>query len=170
MASLVVAATPVDYRGVPNSYSDLYAPYLPFDPDETLTVVERGRLVRGVLDKKAVGAKASGGLFHLVGREYGPQRAIDAIFALQQVALQFLLRRGFSVGTADLVPTAAARDAFAILRSSVTLRGPDTFARSASTAKGTARQNEGCTRKPRDAEKRRARTSLSGSSRSTCMH
>jgi hypothetical protein len=63
----------------------------------------------------------------------------------------------------------AARDAFAILRSSVTLRGPDTFARSASTAKGTARQNEGCTRKPRDAEKRRARTSLSGSSRSTCM-
>ena len=121
LASLVFAATPVDYRGAPSSYSDVYAPYLTFDPDETLTVVERGRLVRGVLDKKSVGAKASGGLFHLVGREYGPQRAIDAIFALQQVALQFLLRRGFSVGTADLVPTPAARDAFRRLMAGVVL-------------------------------------------------
>lgn len=121
VATLLLAATPVNYRRPPSSYSDVYAPYVAYDPSETLTVVEQGRLVRGVLDKRAIGAKASGGLFHLISREYGPQRALDAIFALQQVALQFLLYRGFTVGTADLLPSPEALEQIRALVSSVEL-------------------------------------------------
>lgn len=109
IASALLARTPVDFRRAPTSYSDVYAPYLAYDPDETLTVVEQGRLVRGVLDKAAIGAGATGGLFHLIGREYGAQAALDAIYAFQQVSLQFLMWRGFTVGAADLLPNAEAR-------------------------------------------------------------
>ena len=121
IASLLFEQTPVNYSKPPSSYSDVYAPYIAYDKSETLTVVEQGRLVRGVLDKRSVGAKASGGLFHLISREYGPQRALDTIFALQQISLQFLLFRGFTVGTADLLPTPEALEQIRALVSSVGL-------------------------------------------------
>jgi DNA-directed RNA polymerase beta' subunit len=108
IVSLLFAATPVNYSRVPSSYSDVYAPYIPYDRSETLTVMEQGRLVRGVLDKRSIGAKAAGGLFHLISRSYGPKRALDQIYALQQVSLQFLLSQGFTVGPADLLPSPEA--------------------------------------------------------------
>lgn len=121
IVSLLFAGTPVNYSRVPSSYSDVYAPILLYDPSETLTVMEQGRLVKGVLDKRSVGAKASGGLFHLVSREYGPQRALNMIFALQQIALQFLLYRGFTVATADLLPGKEALEQIRALVSRVLL-------------------------------------------------
>lgn len=104
VVSLLLKQTPVNYRRVPSSYSDVYAPYINFPRSDTLTVVERGELIRGVLDKRAIGAGSTGGIFHLISREFGPQRALDTIFSLQQLSLQFLLYKGFSIGTADLLP------------------------------------------------------------------
>lgn len=121
IVSLLFRATPVNYRREPSSYSDLYAPYLAYDPEETLTVMEHGRLTRGVLDKRSVAAKATGGLFHLVSREFGQQKALDMIYAVQQVSLQFLLFRGFTVGTADLVPSREALEKIRELVSAVVL-------------------------------------------------
>ncbi len=118
---MLFRATPVNYRREPSSYSDLYAPFIAYNPEETLTVMEQGRLVRGVLDKKSIGAKATGGLFHLVSREYGQQRALDMIYAVQQVSLQFLLYRGFTVGTADLIPSRQALEKIRELVSAVVL-------------------------------------------------
>jgi len=121
VASLLFELTPVNYSKPPSSYSDVYAPYIVYDKSETLTVVEQGRLVRGVLDKRSIGAKSEGGLFHLISREFGPQRALDMIFALQQISLQFLLFRGFTVGPADLLPTPEALEQIRALVSSVGL-------------------------------------------------
>jgi DNA-directed RNA polymerase II subunit RPB1 len=108
VASMLFASTPVNYSRAPSSYSDVYAPYRAYDPSETLTVMERGVLTRGVLDKASVGASTGGTIYHRISREYGPSRALDLIFATQQVALAFLLRSGFTVGTADLLPGEAA--------------------------------------------------------------
>jgi DNA-directed RNA polymerase II subunit RPB1 len=108
LVSVLFADTPVSYSRAPSSFSAVYAPYKSYDPSETLTVMERGVLTRGVLDKAAVGAKTSGSLYHLVSREYGPARALELIYTTQQVALAFLLRRGFTVGTADLLPSVAS--------------------------------------------------------------
>jgi DNA-directed RNA polymerase beta' subunit len=107
--SLALAAAPVNYSRRPTSFNEVYAPFLEYPPGETLTVVERGRLTQGVLDGKAIGAKSAGGLFHLIGLEHGSRRAFDMIFAVQQVALQFLAFRGFTVGAADLLPGPEAR-------------------------------------------------------------
>ena len=103
VASLLLAETPVNFRRAPTSFNPVLAPFIAYDPSETLTVIERGRVLRGVLDGAAV-KSVEGGVYHRVAREFGPQRALDAMFEGQQVALQFLLREGFSVGTADLVP------------------------------------------------------------------
>lgn len=121
IVSLLFEQTPINYSKQPSSYSDVYAPYIAYDNSETYTIVEQGRLVQGVLDKRSIGANASGGLFHLISREYGSQRALDMIFALQQIALQFLLFRGFTVGTADLLPPAEALEQIRALISSVGL-------------------------------------------------
>ncbi|XP_065668226.1 uncharacterized protein LOC136088443 [Hydra vulgaris] len=121
IVSMLFNQTPINYNRQPSSYSDVYAPFIAYDKSKTLTVIEHGQLVRGVLDKKAIGANASGGVFHLISREYGSQRALDMIFALQQVALQFLLYRGFTVGTADLLPTSEAFEQIYSLVSSVCL-------------------------------------------------
>jgi len=121
VASLLLVNAPVDYSRAPSSYSDVYAPFIAFDPTEMLTVVERGRLVSGVLDKRSIGAKANGGLFHLISREYGSQKALDMIFALQQMSLRFLMLRGFTVGVADLLAPPAALEQIRAVVSSVVL-------------------------------------------------
>jgi len=121
IASLLFTQTPVNYSRAPSSYSDVYAPYIQYDPEEVYTVIEQGILTRGVLDKKAIGAKSGGGVFHLISREYGSQRALDMIYALQQIALQFLLYSGFTVGTADLLPSPTALEQIRALVSSVVL-------------------------------------------------
>lgn len=121
IASLLFSQTPINYSRAPSSYSAVYSPYINYDPDEIHTVMEQGKLITGVLDKKSIGAKASGGLPHLISREYGPQKALDMVFALQQIALQFLQWRGFTVGTADLLPTSAAIEQIHAVASSTKL-------------------------------------------------
>lgn len=108
IVSLLFAATPFYYSRPPSSYSEIYAPHIPFDPSETHTLVVGGQMKSGVLDKRSIAAKATGGFFHLISREYGSQRALDMIFALQQIALQFLMWQGFTCGTGDLLPDPAA--------------------------------------------------------------
>lgn len=112
---------PINYSRPPSFFTEVYSPYVNYDPDEIHVEIEEGRLLRGVLDKKAVGAKAAGGLFHLVARSFGEQRALDLIFALQQLAVDFLDLEGFTVGTCDLVVTPEARTEIRKLVSGVLL-------------------------------------------------
>ena len=121
IVSMLLSEMPVNYSRAPTSYSDVYAPYISYDKDEIFTVIEQGKLIKGVLDKKAIGAKSSGGIFHLISREYGPQQSLNMIYALQQVSLQFLLWQGFTVGTADLIPKKDALEQIHALISSVIL-------------------------------------------------
>jgi DNA-directed RNA polymerase beta' subunit len=101
--SRLFARTPVNYDRPPLWFNETLAPYVDYDPREVRTVVTRGELVSGVLDKKSVGEGAAGGLFHLISREFGPRSALDAIYALQQMAIAFVANRGFTVGTGDMV-------------------------------------------------------------------
>ena len=110
IVSLLFKSTPINYRRAPSSYSDVYAPYIHYDPTDVMTVMEHGKLLSGVLDKRAIGAKSTGGLFHLIGREFGSQKALEMIHSMQQISLQYLLYSGFSVGTADLIPTIESID------------------------------------------------------------
>jgi len=102
IVSRLFAQTPVNYDRPSRWYSETLAPFVDYDPQETRTVMKRGRLITGVLDKSSVGA-SSGGLFHLISREFGTRKALDMVYALQQVAIGFVANRGFTVGTNDMV-------------------------------------------------------------------
>ena len=112
---------PINYTGVPSTYSDVYIPFIKYDSSETLTVIKQGKMLQGVLDKNAVGAKKNGGLFHIISREYGAQKALEMIYLLQQITLKYLLYSGFTVGTGDLIPNIQAIDQIHELVASVEL-------------------------------------------------
>jgi len=108
LVSRLFEQAPVNYSRPPNWYKGAFASFVDYDPGEVRTTVVRGRLVEGVLDKASVGAGAAGGLFHLIASEYGAQKALDMIFALQQISIAFIERQGFTVGTGDMIVDAAA--------------------------------------------------------------
>jgi len=101
--TMLLVKTPINYEKKPKSYNDLYLPYINYDKDEKFVSIKNGVMLSGVLDSSSIGTKSKGGIFHLISREYGPQIAIEVIFAMQQVTLQYLLWKGFTVGTGDLL-------------------------------------------------------------------
>lgn len=121
IASMIFKDTPINYKRAPSSFNEVYTPFIDYDKDEVMTVMEHGVLIKGVLDKKAIGAKAEGGLYHLISRAYGSQKALDSIYVTQQVVLQFLMWKGFTVGVSDLLPSADDIDQIRLLVDSVKL-------------------------------------------------
>lgn len=110
VVSMLFQHAPVNYSRVPSFFNEVYASSgMKYEQSEIRTVMERGNLGRGVCDKKAVGAKQTGGLFHLVSREYGPVRALAMVYALQQMAIRFLENKGMTVGGRDILITREAQ-------------------------------------------------------------
>jgi DNA-directed RNA polymerase II subunit RPB1 len=107
VVSRLFETTPVNYQRPSRWFNETYAPFIDYAEDEVLTVMKRGRLEQGVLDSSSVGSGA-GGIYHLISREHGSQKALDMIFALQQVAVGFLDCRGFTVSTGDMTIGPAA--------------------------------------------------------------
>jgi len=110
LISRLFRQTPFNLERQTKWFDPAFAPYVDYDPAETHVVIRRGELVRGVLDNETVKAGARGGIFHLIAREYGPKRALDMVFALQQMTIANLAVRGFTVGTADMVLTPEATE------------------------------------------------------------
>lgn len=94
---------PVSLEKRPTSFSETTEMYRTFRPEDTRTVMRRGRLVSGPLDKATVGSGAIGGVFHRISRVYGSQAAIQCIFALQQATIAHLNVRGFTVSLSDML-------------------------------------------------------------------
>lgn len=92
----------INYSGVPNTYDDNFIKYIPFDKNEKYTVIKDGEMITGVLDKKSIGEKINGGLFHIIGREYGSKIALDMIYYFQQISLMFLYNSNFTISLSDL--------------------------------------------------------------------
>lgn len=114
--SMLLARAPISLTRRPSWYSDLALPYMSFEPAEALTRIHRGRLTSGVLDKACVGGGAGGGVFHKIARAYSPHEAIRVITALQQMTINLLDQRGFTVSFADMVmPDAANAEIQAII-------------------------------------------------------
>ncbi len=67
--------------------------------------IQNGRLFNGVLDKNTVGKGASGGLIHLIWKDFGPESAKNFIYRLQRFVNTYLLQTGYSVGMSDVVPS-----------------------------------------------------------------
>ncbi|MEM1769472.1 MAG: DNA-directed RNA polymerase subunit A' [Nitrososphaerota archaeon] len=81
-----------------------------FSP-EIEVVIENGRLVKGVIDKNAVGVEKANSILHRIMMEHGPEKAKDFLNKLVRIANAYLNLRGFSFGIDDLhVPEEAYKE------------------------------------------------------------
>ena len=92
----------INYSGTPKTYDELFIKYIPFHKEEKKTIIKDGVMLTGVLDKKSIGEKQNGGLYHIISREYGVHKTFDIIYKFQQVVLYFLYNRGITISTSDL--------------------------------------------------------------------
>lgn len=107
--TLCLQKTPVYYTGKPTSYDEALEPYMKYDPSERKVIIKKGVMLSGVLDKASIGSGGHGNLYHIIERDYGAQAMIDVMFNMQQISLDFILLRGFSLGTKDVLLPEEAR-------------------------------------------------------------
>lgn len=113
--SMSMEETPINFSGRPTYYNPNLAAFIKYDPEDINTRVVEGKLTSGVLDAAAVGKGGAKNLYQIIGAEYGPKRALDSIFDMQQVVVGYLYQFGYTIGVMDmLVSEAARKEIFAI--------------------------------------------------------
>lgn len=93
----------INMTRVPDYYKPNYTQWVQYDPTEIKIQIKQGKLLSGVLDKKSIGAGANGGVYHLIAADYGNRAAFDAIHAMQQLSISYIMQKGFTVGITDLL-------------------------------------------------------------------
>lgn len=106
--SKLLELTPINFTRVPEYFREDMSPWIKYDPSEVKTIIDQGRIIQGVLDKKSIGKGAKGGLFHLIANEYSNEASIDTMFNMQQLAISHILHSGYTVGIMDtIIPKSA---------------------------------------------------------------
>jgi len=77
--------------------------YREYKEDDINVEIDRGELNTGILDKASVGEGSSGGIFHIIHNQYGPDAALESSYQIQQMALAYLFNRGVTVSIRDLI-------------------------------------------------------------------
>ena len=83
-------------RAVRNGQNDTLMSWL-----ERRVVIRHGQLLAGVLCKNSIGKGVSGGIVHILYRDYGPNEASRFIVNAQRVVNRWLEGAGFSIGIGD---------------------------------------------------------------------
>lgn len=109
LISKLLEETPVNYTKTPAFYKPDY-PHLAdyYQSDEIKVNIERGKVNNGVLDKLSIG-EVSNSLYHSVFTGYGPDKALESIYNMQQIALGYIFHYGFTIGINDLLISKEAR-------------------------------------------------------------
>ncbi len=103
LVSYLLDKTPINLSRETTWYNEKWAPYIKYNPDDIKLVIENGKILKGVLDKKNIGAGASGGVYHVIATEYSPRAALDVMYNMQQMAIAHTYLRGFSIGILDFM-------------------------------------------------------------------
>jgi DNA-directed RNA polymerase II subunit RPB1 len=93
---------PINFKSTSRFYNKAYAPYLKYKHDEIEVIIERGQLKQGIMDKKSCGQEQNNSIFHIIHNEYGPTVALDTLFNIQQVVMEFIYNKGYTVGVDDI--------------------------------------------------------------------
>jgi DNA-directed RNA polymerase beta' subunit len=102
--SLVLKKTPINFNRVSKFYNPS-APWMQWmerKPNSEKVEIVDGELRRGCLDQSSLGDQPNG-LYHCVATEHGPERAMELMFDMQQLAIAYILQHGFTIGIRDLI-------------------------------------------------------------------
>lgn len=107
--SLCLQKTPVNYTGKPTSYDPSLEPYMDYHESEKRVVIRNGIMLSGVLDKAAIGSGGHKNLYHIIESDYGAEAMINVMFDMQQISIDYIALKGFSLGTRDILLPEDAR-------------------------------------------------------------
>ena len=93
----------INYNGKPQFFDEVTAVNRKYYPDETVITIDKGELKSGVLDAASIGADTRGSIFHIIHNQLGPKAAMEAVFRVQQLAINHLDKVGLTVSMADLM-------------------------------------------------------------------
>ena len=96
---------PINFKTTAMFYNKAYAPYLKYNHDEIKVAIERGELKCGIMDHMSCGQERGNSIFHTIHNEYGPTVALDTLFNIQQVVMEFMYNKGYTVGVDDITIT-----------------------------------------------------------------
>lgn len=88
--------------------TDIISTVFPLTDLNTSITVKDGKLMKGILDKGALG-----GSIHVIYNDFAPQRAGQFINEVQNIVTKYNLFSGFSVGTSDLIANQEINDEIA---------------------------------------------------------
>jgi DNA-directed RNA polymerase II subunit RPB1 len=94
---------PINYQNTAFFYNEAYAPHLRYKPDDIEVVIKRGQLEKGVLDHNSMGQEKNKSIWHMIYAEFGPERALQSMFDVQMLQLEFMKVRGLTVGIDDIM-------------------------------------------------------------------
>ncbi|MCE4604776.1 MAG: DNA-directed RNA polymerase subunit A', partial [Aeropyrum sp.] len=69
---------------------------------DSFIVVSRGRLLEGVLDKKAIGAEEPNNLLHIIALEHGTSKARELLDTFYRMFIRMLEMRGLTISLHDI--------------------------------------------------------------------
>jgi len=116
---------PINYSGRAKYYNESYAPFVDYNADEIKVEIRKGQLISGVLDKSSIGEGANGGIFHIIALEYGVEIALKIIYQYQQMVLNFISNKGFSLNFGDLIVDKVGREQIKKIESKVKLESKE---------------------------------------------
>lgn len=92
---------PINFKTTALFYNASYAPYLKYKTEDVEVNIKRGQIKSGILDHKSCGQQRNKSIFHVIHNEYGSQTALDTLFNLQQIGMEFMYHKGFTVAMDD---------------------------------------------------------------------
>ncbi len=101
--SMLLADTPINFSRVPEWYKQSMAPFIDYDPTEIRVVIDQGKMLSGILDKKSIGKNSKGGVYHIIAKEYGAEAALTCMYDMQQMAISHTAIAGYTIGIDDLM-------------------------------------------------------------------
>lgn len=93
----------ITYRGKPSIYNQAYDKYFKYKKEDTNIVIDNGKVISGVFDKKSVGKSGVNNLFHIIYQEKGAENLLNIMFNFQQVAINYAYFAGFTLGLTDMI-------------------------------------------------------------------
>lgn len=93
---------PVNFNKKAGFYNPDYADFIKYNLNEIKVEISRGSLIKGRIDKKAIGQGIDGSLFHIIHNEYGSETALDLIYNLQQMTTIYLMHKGCTITYDDI--------------------------------------------------------------------
>lgn len=100
--SHILESTPINFTRNAEWYDTTLTPYIKYDPTETTVRIENGKVLSGIMDKKSIAKKSSGGVYHIIANEYGAEAALESMFNMQQTSIAYIMQFGHSMGVMDI--------------------------------------------------------------------